>query len=92
MLYRGGVIKLPRVRFLPAAGAKILAMLTVNHYIYALKLMPHATHTLLITTMELAPSKLVLVETTQVPKQARYFVAYFSLLAWFARLRACESG
>jgi hypothetical protein len=26
--------------FLPAAGAKILAMLTVNHYIYALKLMP----------------------------------------------------
>ena len=40
MLYRGGVIKLPRARFLPAAGAKILAMLTVNHYIYALKLMP----------------------------------------------------
>ena len=44
VLYRGGVIKLPRARsarvFLPAAGAKILAMLTVNHYIYALKLMP----------------------------------------------------
>ena len=44
MLYRGGVIKLPRARsarvLLPAAGAKILAMLTVNHYIYALKLMP----------------------------------------------------
>ena len=40
VLSRGGVIKLPRVRFLPAAGAKILAMLTVNHYIYALKLMP----------------------------------------------------
>ena len=39
VLYRGGVIKLPRA-FLPAAGAKILAMLTVNHYIYALKLMP----------------------------------------------------
>ena len=35
MLYRGGVIKLPRERagLLPAAGAKILAMLTVNHYI-----------------------------------------------------------
>ena len=29
VLYRGGVIKLPRAR-LPAAGAKILAMLTVN--------------------------------------------------------------
>ena len=44
MLYRVGVIKLPprikRAGFLPAAGAKILAMLTVNHYIYALKLMP----------------------------------------------------
>ena len=40
VLYRGGVIKLPRAHFLPAAGAKILAMLTVNHYIYALKLMP----------------------------------------------------
>ena len=34
VLYRGGVIKLP------AAGAKILAMLTINHYIYALKLVP----------------------------------------------------
>ena len=57
---------MPRVRFLPAAGAKILAMLTVNHYIC-----PEidATHTLLITTMELAPSKLVLVETTQVNKR-----------------------
>ena len=44
MLYRGGVLKLPRARlragFLPAAGAKMLVMLTVNHYIYALKLMP----------------------------------------------------
>ena len=40
VLYSGGVIKLPRAHFLPAAGAKILAMLTVNHYIYALKLMP----------------------------------------------------
>jgi hypothetical protein len=33
VLYRGGVIKLPRARFQPAAGAKILAILTVNHYI-----------------------------------------------------------
>ena len=33
VLYRGGVIKLPRTRFLPAAGAKFLAILTVNHYI-----------------------------------------------------------
>ena len=40
VLYRGGVIKLPRACFMLAAGAKFLAILTVNHYIYALKLMP----------------------------------------------------
>ena len=34
-LWRGGNQVAPRV--LPAAGAKNLAMLTVNHYIYALK-------------------------------------------------------
>ena len=33
VLYRGGVIKLPRARFQLAAGAKILAIFTVNHYI-----------------------------------------------------------
>ena len=41
VLYRGGVIKLPRALCARVfSGAKILAMLTVNHYIYALKLMP----------------------------------------------------
>ena len=40
---------------MPAAGAKILAMLTVNHYIYNLKLFEiDATHTLLTTTNEYA--------------------------------------
>ena len=39
VLYRWGVIKLPR-----ALCAKILAILTVNHYIKALKLMPALTH------------------------------------------------
>ena len=33
VLYRGGVIKLPRAHFQFAAGAKILAILTVNYYI-----------------------------------------------------------
>ena len=54
MLYRGGVIKW-RAVFVPAAGAKILAMLTVNHYNYYLKLFEiDATHTLLTTTNEYA--------------------------------------
>ena len=37
----GGLSSCPvRAGFLPALGAKILAMLTVNHYNHALKLMP----------------------------------------------------